>query len=76
MDLGLAPSGCSQWFQLNFLANGREALCCIDDDGRFGAGDAHCQNAFDVYNHPVRPALREQKLRSLHPACAACSAHI
>jgi Radical SAM superfamily len=76
MDLGPPPSGCSQWFQLNFLADGREALCCIDDDGRFGVGDAHCQNALDVYNHPVRLALREKKLRSLHPACAACSAHI
>ncbi|WP_156898133.1 radical SAM/SPASM domain-containing protein [Methylocapsa acidiphila] len=76
MDVGRAPPGCTQWFALNFLANGREALCCIDDDGRFGTGDAHHQNALDVYNHPIRLALREKKLRSLHPACAACDASI
>jgi len=73
LDVG-APAGCGQWFQLNFLANGREALCAIDDDGRFGQGDARDQNALDLYNHPIRLALREKKLRSLHPACAACDA--
>ena len=68
MDVGRAPPGCSQWYALNFLANGREALCYIDDDGRFGKGDAHHQNALNnVYNHPLRLALREKKLRSLHP---------
>jgi hypothetical protein len=74
LDVGRGPLGCSQWFQLDFLANGREAFCCIDDDGRFGTGDAHHQNALDIYNHPVRMALRRKKLRSLHPACAKCDA--
>lgn len=73
---GRAPPGCGQWFDLNFLANGREALCCIDDDGTFGKGDAHDSNALDIYNHPTRLALREKKDRSLHPACAACNALI
>jgi len=67
MDLRAFPRGCTQWFQLNFLANGREALCCMDDDGRFGEGNAHNQNALDVYKHPLRLALGEKKLRSLHP---------
>lgn len=73
LDVG-APVGCGQWFQLNFLANGREALCAIDDDGRFGQGDARHQNALDIYNHSIRVALREKKLRSLHPVCATCNA--
>jgi hypothetical protein len=76
MDSGRVAAGCTQWFTLNFLANGRDALCCIDDDGRFGMGDARTENALEIYNHPIRLELRQKKMRSLHPACANCNAAI
>jgi Radical SAM superfamily len=74
MDTSRIAMGCSQWFSLNFLANGRDALCCIDDDARYGTGDARTENALEIYNHPTRMELRKRKMRSLHPACAMCNA--
>ncbi len=73
---GLVPQiGCRQWFQLHFLADGREAFCCIDSDGSYASGNARLQNAIDIYNAPERRALRERILaREEVRICALCTA--
>jgi hypothetical protein len=54
--------GCSQWFKLHLLANGRDAFCCIDAEGRWGAGDVRNNHALDIYNTSIRRARREVKI--------------
>lgn len=67
--------GCSQWFKLHFLADGREAFCCIDSDGAYGAGDARTQNILDIYNAPARRQLRLRAVaRKEVGICALCTA--
>jgi hypothetical protein len=65
---------CSQWFQLNFLANGKEAFCCIDDSGRFGTGDIRTQTALEIYNSEPRRRARLARSRKDVSICANCNA--
>jgi hypothetical protein len=76
LEIGRIPQGCAQWFQLHILANGREAFCCIDDDGRFGRGDVSIEHALDIYNHPERFRLRKLRSRKAHDLCRSCNAWI
>jgi hypothetical protein len=54
----VADVGCVQWFTLHFLADGRNAFCCIDSDGSMGSGDVSATHALDIYNEPERRQLR------------------
>jgi pyruvate-formate lyase-activating enzyme len=76
VDSAPAPLGCRQWYQLAFLANGKEALCCLDDDGKFGRGDIRHEHALDIYSHPTRMNLRLTKSRDAHPGCQGCRAWV
>ncbi len=66
--------GCRQWFKLHLLANGRDAFCCIDSDGRFGTGNAERQHVIhEIYNHPNRRRLRlELPSRRRVATCENC----
>ena len=67
-------TGCSQWFDLHFLANGREAYCCIDANGLPMGGDAAKTNVLDIYNRPSRRRMRESYIsRESVPLCRACT---
>lgn len=67
--------GCHQWFMLHFLANGKEAFCCIDSEGNYGQGNAHLENALDIYNKPYKKRMRVEKLsREKNDICSKCSA--
>jgi hypothetical protein len=75
-DMGAPPQICKQWHQLHFLANGKEAFCCIDDDGKYGRGDIRHEHALEIYNHPSRLKLRTAKSRGASAVCAGCTALI
>lgn len=66
--------GCTQWFKLHFLADGREAFCCIDAEGKWGSGDVNTSHALEIYNTPERRALRLQQVSRLKGGalCASC----
>jgi hypothetical protein len=67
-------AGCGQWFNINILADGKVAFCCIDSDGRFGSGDATEAHILEIYNRPARRRLREElRSRSEIAECANCS---
>ena len=75
-NLGGVPDvGCTQWFKLHLLANGRSAFCCIDSDGSHGQGDAASQHVIhEIYNHPSRRILRVQQFSRLDVAvCRPCT---
>lgn len=74
IGFGTPETRCSQWFQLNFLANGKEAFCCIDDSGAYGSGDIRTQSALEIYNAPQRRHHRKAKLRTDVEVCRACNA--
>jgi sulfatase maturation enzyme AslB (radical SAM superfamily) len=66
--------GCGQWFNLNILADGKVAFCCIDSEGRFGAGNAKEEHILELYNRPARRRLREAlRTRSEIAECGGCS---
>lgn len=67
--------GCRQWFQLHILADGREAFCCIDAEGKFGFGqNVKFDHALAIYNNPERLAIRQSILsRKKLDLCANCT---
>lgn len=64
--------GCSQWFKLHFLSNGREAFCCIDAEGKYGKGDARKGHVLEIYNSPERRDMRQKNSRVDHDLCGKC----
>lgn len=66
--------GCTQWFKLHFLADGRSPFCCIDSDARRGAGSAEsCHVIHEVYNTPARLEIRTRLLsRRAIDFCRSC----
>lgn len=67
--------GCKQWFQLHILANGQEAFCCIDAEGKFAFGrNVNSNHVLDIYNSPERLAIRKsiQSRKELN-LCANCT---
>ncbi len=65
--------GCSQWYQLHILADGREAFCCIDAEGTFATGNANTTNVIDIYNAPESLKLRDPSLsRCAVEKCDKC----
>jgi hypothetical protein len=67
------PVGCGQWFNINILADGKAAFCCVDSEGRFGSGNAAEEHILEIYNRPARRRLREElRNRSEIAECAGC----
>ena len=75
MGIGAAPDvGCTQWFKVHFLADGRSPFCCMDSDARWGTGDAKtCHAVEEVYNAPSRMELRTRQVTRLSvDICRGC----
>ncbi|MEM9083357.1 MAG: radical SAM protein [Planctomycetota bacterium] len=67
------PMGCSQWFKIGFLPDGRETYCCFDEEGQHGVGSVADSHILDVYNHPKRRARRKKGLmRADLDMCQGC----
>ncbi|MBI4699777.1 MAG: radical SAM protein [Deltaproteobacteria bacterium] len=68
--------GCEHVHRLDILATGRVALCCMDQDGEYGWGDAREQSVLDLFRHPTARRYREMhtsgRRRSIEP-CGACN---
>jgi len=65
---------CGQWFNINVLADGKVAFCCIDSEGKWKFGDVNEHHILEIYNQPERRALRESlRSRSELMQCAKCS---
>ena len=66
---------CQRWFELNIMADGKVALCCMDGTGEHSIGDLNTHSLFEVYNQ--RPQ-RERRLKLLSrkaagSPCAGCN---
>jgi len=67
--------GCSQWFKLRILANGKVAFCCLDAEGKLAYGDARTEHLLEIYNRAARRLLRVGGLsRRAVKACFRCNA--
>jgi hypothetical protein len=68
-------AGCRQWFQLHFLADGRDAFCCIDAEGKFGFNqNVQFKHALEIYNLKERREIRESiRFRTDLDLCAGCT---
>lgn len=65
--------GCHQWFSIHFLADGKDAFCCIDSDADYGYSNIADQHLLEIYNHPLRRYLRENILSRLDVGlCQSC----
>lgn len=66
---------CARWFELNIMANGKAALCCMDGTGEHGlGGDVNKQSLLEIYNMPAWRERRE-KMMNRHevPVCRQCT---
>jgi MoaA/NifB/PqqE/SkfB family radical SAM enzyme len=69
-----ASEGCSQWFKIHFLPDGREKLCCVDTGGLVvPALNVQTTPLLEIYNSSWRTRLRSVVTRreAAYP-CAAC----
>ncbi|MCC7312590.1 MAG: radical SAM protein [Sulfuritalea sp.] len=79
--MGLVPQpgalipdqGCTQWYKLHILADGRDAYCCIDAEGQWSTANARETSLLNIYNQPARRRLRLDRLsRQGMPICGQC----
>lgn len=65
--------GCLQWFKLHILADGRNAFCCIDEEGCFGHDHVRDTHILNLYNNPAKRRIRTHvtSRRELE-LCARC----
>lgn len=65
---------CSRWFELNVMATGKVALCCMDGTGEFEIGDVTGSTLLDVYNAPHWRVRRERMMsrQGIYP-CNQCA---
>jgi sulfatase maturation enzyme AslB (radical SAM superfamily) len=69
------PQGpCARWWELNIMANGRAALCCMDGKGDYALGSVHESSLLDLYNLPtmVRRRLSMTARANIEP-CKRCT---
>ena len=68
--------GCEHVHRLDILASGRVTLCCMDQDGAYGWGDASESTVVELYNHPRARTYREfhatGRRREIEP-CGTCN---
>lgn len=65
--------GCTQWYKLHILADGRDAYCCIDAEGRWASANAKDMTLLDIYNQPVKRNMRlTMHSRRDLPICGMC----
>lgn len=74
-DRPVPDEPCGRWFELNVMATGKVALCCMDGRGEYSIGDLNEQSVFEVYNGK---AYRNQRLRQLSrmetgSPCSTCN---
>lgn len=72
-DVEIPDAPCGRWFELNIMATGKIALCCMDSSGQFQIGDIR-NGVYASYNAPHWRERREKMLsrREVHP-CSGCS---
>jgi sulfatase maturation enzyme AslB (radical SAM superfamily) len=65
---------CGRWFELNIMANGIVAHCCMDSMGEHSIGDLNTQSLFEVYNGRAwrKNRLLEWSRKNVFP-CRTCS---
>lgn len=67
---------CGRWWEMNVMATGIVALCCMSSDEKYALGDLNKQTMLDVYNQPTLKARREsmlgRKSQAIEP-CQRCS---
>lgn len=66
---------CNRWWELNVMADGKVALCCMDGEGKYAIGDVNEQSMLEIYNSPVSKATREKLLsrKEAGEPCSRCS---
>jgi len=77
-DFDVPNTGCRQWFQLHFFADGQDAFCCIDAEGKFGYNqNIKNKHALEIYNLPERRVIRKNiKFRKDLQICSGCAMYM
>ena len=74
-NLEVPDMPCVRWWELNVMATGVVALCCMSSDETYSVGDLNKQSMLEVYNSPGMKARREnlQTRKLAGEPCARCS---
>ena len=74
--LSETPSlGCMRWFELNIMASGKVALCCMDGIGDYVIGDLNTCSALEVYNSAGYKKMRQYSIsrKGASSPCDTCN---
>jgi hypothetical protein len=75
-SLPVPSYGCEHVNRLDILATGRVTLCCMDQDGQYGWGDANKMSVLELYRHPSAKKYRDYhasgRRREIEP-CGTCN---
>lgn len=68
------PTGCSRWYEINIMASGKVALCCMDGEGKHVIGDVNQQSVLEIYNSHDYKKMRQYTFSRLAAAapCDVC----
>jgi MoaA/NifB/PqqE/SkfB family radical SAM enzyme len=68
------PTACSRWYELNIMASGKVALCCMDGEGKHVVGDVNEQSVLEIYNSHNYKKMRQFSFSRLSAAapCDTC----
>lgn len=74
-QLQARPDGCTRWYEINIMATGKVALCCMDGKGEHVVGDVAELSVLEIYNSPGYRALREtvRVRKDAGVPCVSCS---
>lgn len=74
-DNSIVPNvPCGRWWELNIMATGKVALCCMDGTGEYAIGDINTQTMLEVYNAPALLRRRERIMtRKTESPCNRCT---
>jgi len=68
--------GCEHVNRLDILATGKVTLCCMDQDGAYGWGDARAHSVLEIYRHKRAREYRHMhasgRRKSAEP-CGSCN---
>lgn len=65
---------CTRHNTMSILADGRIALCCMDQNGDYALGDLMNQRLLEIYNSPTAIGYRSRTKRHFEP-CRTCNMH-
>lgn len=71
-DVLVPKTPCARWWELNIMATGKAALCCMDGTGEYSVGDANTETLKEIYTRTLPLRVSAWKRDEFSP-CNRCT---